>query len=113
MAWAIAGFALVALLVLWFLAPRNELSAPPTFSSIIPPASASFQIEGDKGAPPALAPDGSAIVFGAGDELWYRSLRRGTERVLSGTHGATFPFWSSDSSSIGFFADAKLKTLVP
>jgi hypothetical protein len=50
-------------------------------------------------------------VFGAGDELWYRSLRGGTERVLLGTHGATFPFWSPDSSSIGFFADAKLKTL--
>src|SRR5262249_407329 len=65
----------------------------------------------DQGAPPALAPDGSAIVFGASDELWYRSLRAGTERALPGTHSATFPFWSPDSSAIGFFADAKLKTL--
>ncbi|HYL14357.1 MAG TPA: protein kinase [Terriglobales bacterium] len=110
-AWAIAAFALLAMLAFWFLSPKSEISAPPTYSSIIPPAGASFQIEGDQGAPPAVAPDGSAVVFGAGDDLWYRSLRGGTERVLPGTHGATFPFWSFDSSSIGFFADAKLKTL--
>jgi eukaryotic-like serine/threonine-protein kinase len=110
-AWAVAAFALLALLAFWLLPPRGEFSALPTYSSIIPPVGASFQIEGDQGAPPALAPDGSAVVFGAGDELWYRSLRGGTERVLAGTHGATFPFWSPDSSSIGFFADAKLKTL--
>jgi hypothetical protein len=30
---------------------------------------------------------------------------------LPGTQGATFPFWSPDSFSIGFFADGKLKTL--
>jgi eukaryotic-like serine/threonine-protein kinase len=110
-AWAVAAFALLTLLAFWLLPPKKEFSAPPTYSSIIPPAGTSFQIEGDQGAPPALAPDGSAVVFGAGDELWYRSLRGGTERALPGTRGATFPFWSSDSSSIGFFADAKLKTL--
>lgn len=111
LAWAAAALALLALLVVWVGGPKNEVSAPPTYSSIIPPPAASFQIEGDQGAPPALAPDGNAIVFGAGDELWFRSLRGGTERVLSGTHGATFPFWSPDSSNIGFFADGKLKIL--
>src|SRR5262249_35338900 len=29
----------------------------------------------------------------------------------AGTDGATFPFWSPDSLSIGFFADGKLKRL--
>jgi serine/threonine protein kinase/Tol biopolymer transport system component len=110
-AWAVAAIALLAVLALWLIPPKIESSGPPTYSSIVAPGGASFQIEGDQGAPPALAPDGSAVVFGAGDELWYRSLRGGTERVLPGTHGATFPFWSFDSSSIGFFADAKLKSL--
>jgi len=110
-AWAVTAFVLLASVASWLLRPRSEFSALPTYSSIIPPVGTSFQIEGDQGAPPALASNGRAVVFGAGDDLWYRSLRGGTERALPGTHGATFPFWSSDSSSIGFFADAKLKTL--
>jgi hypothetical protein len=32
-------------------------------------------------------------------------------RELRGTDGATFPFWSPDSRSVGFFADGKLKTV--
>ncbi|MGH9714438.1 MAG: protein kinase domain-containing protein [Candidatus Acidiferrales bacterium] len=110
-AWAVAASVLLASVAFWFLRPKSEFSAQPTYSSIVPPDGTSFQIEGDLGTPPALAPNGSAIVFGAGDELWYRSLRGGAERVLSGAHGAIFPFWSPDSSSIGFFADSKLKTL--
>jgi serine/threonine protein kinase len=111
LAWAIASAALLALAALWSLRPRNRFSPLPTYSFIDPPAATSFQIEGDQGAPPALSPDGGAVVFGAGDELWFRSLRTGAERILPSAHGAIFPFWSPDSSSIGFFADSKLKTL--
>ena len=110
-AWAVTASVLLASLAIWLLRPKSEFSTQPTYSSIVPPAGTSFQIEGDLGTPPALAPDGSAIVFGAGDEVWYRSLRRGTERVLPGAHGGMYPFWSPDSSGIGFFADGKLKTL--
>jgi len=31
--------------------------------------------------------------------------------MLNGTEGAIFPFWSPDSRSVGFFADAKLKKI--
>ena len=31
--------------------------------------------------------------------------------VLSGTNGASFPFWSNDNQSVGFFADGKLKKI--
>jgi eukaryotic-like serine/threonine-protein kinase len=109
--WTVATLAILAVLAVWFFRPNHVTPAVPTYASIVPPAGSSFQIEGDLGAPPALAPDGSAVVFGAGDELWYHSLRTGAERVLPGAHGATLPFWSPDSSSIGFFADFKLKTL--
>jgi len=111
LAWTMASAALLALVALWFLRPRDSFSPLPTYSFIDPPATTSFQIEGDQGAPPALSPDGGAVLFGAGDELWYRSLRTGAERILPSAHGAIFPFWSPDSSSIGFFADGKLKTL--
>ncbi len=32
-------------------------------------------------------------------------------QMLTGTDGATFPFWSPDSRSLAFFADNKLKTI--
>ena len=41
--------------------------------------------------------------------LWLRPLASTSGRLLPGTEGATFPFWSPDGRSIGFFADQKLK----
>jgi serine/threonine protein kinase len=63
----------------------------------------------------ALSPDGRQIVFVASgaksSQLWLRSLTTGTAQPLSGTEGAWLPFWSPNSRSIGFFADASLKRL--
>ena len=63
----------------------------------------------------ALSPDGRQIVFVASGDgvsrLWLRSLATTTAQPLAGTEGATFPFWSPDSRSIGFFAGAALKRL--
>jgi len=63
----------------------------------------------------AISPDGLKIVFVAGSgvqsQLWLRSLKDPVAQPLPDTQGATLPFWSPDSKSIGFFADAKLKRL--
>jgi Tol biopolymer transport system component len=63
----------------------------------------------------ALSPDGRMMVFtGTADEqssLWLRSLDSGSAKPLRGTEGGIFPFWSPDSRSVGFFADAKLKRI--
>ncbi len=63
----------------------------------------------------ALSPDGRQIVFVASGDgasrLWLRSLASTTAQPLAGTEGATDPFWSPDSRSIGFFADGALKRL--
>jgi len=63
----------------------------------------------------AIAPDGSQLVFvatSAGREmLWLRALDDVTARPLAGTEDATFPFWSPDGRSIGFFADRQLKRI--
>ena len=112
LAWSFAVLAsITALAVFFFRRPDAAAPAFPAFSSIIPPAGTSFEIEGDMGTQPALSPDGSSLVFGAGGELWLRSLRTGSERTLPGAHGAMNPFWSPDSLSVGFFTDGKLKTL--
>jgi eukaryotic-like serine/threonine-protein kinase len=63
----------------------------------------------------ALSPDGRQIVFvAAGDgasRLWVRPLDKTTAQPLAGTEGASYPFWSPDSRSVGFFADNKLKRI--
>jgi Tol biopolymer transport system component len=63
----------------------------------------------------ALAPDGRHLVFtGASDgvnRLWLRELNQPTSRLLPGTEGAYAPFWSPDSSEIGFFAVGKLRRI--
>ena len=63
----------------------------------------------------ALSPDGRQIVFVASGDgssrLWLRSLAMTTAQPLTGTEGATFPFWSPDGRAIGFFAAGALKRL--
>ena len=109
--WAIAALAVLSALALLFLRPHSSLSTFPVYSSIDAPQGTTFEIEGDMGAQPALSPDGTSLVFGAADDLWLRSLRNGSEHILTGARGALNPFWSPDSASIGFFSEGKLKTL--
>ena len=63
----------------------------------------------------AISPDGRKVVFTGTSEgqtrLWVRSLGLTLAQPLTGTDGATFPFWSPDSQSIGFFADRQLKRI--
>jgi serine/threonine protein kinase len=63
----------------------------------------------------AISPDGRRLVFSASNEgksqLWVRSLDSLAAQPLEGTDGASSPFWSPDSASIGFFADNKLKRI--
>jgi tRNA A-37 threonylcarbamoyl transferase component Bud32 len=63
----------------------------------------------------ALSPDGTQIAFIANQDrvpvLWVRRLDAIENRALSGTGGASFPFWSPDGRTIGFFAGDKLKRI--
>ncbi len=63
----------------------------------------------------AISPDGKTVAFVArfegGSRLWVRSLDSATARALPGTESATFPFWSPDGRSLGFFADRQLKRI--
>ena len=63
----------------------------------------------------ALTPDGTQLAFVANQNrvpmLWVRPLDAVESRVLPGTEGASFPFWSPDGHNIGFFAGGKLKRI--
>jgi serine/threonine protein kinase len=77
---------------------RLELTTPPTDDPTM-----------------ALTLDGTQIAFIANQNrvpmLWVRALDGGENRVLPGTENASFPFWSPDGRSIGFFADGKVKRI--
>ena len=106
-AWLVAIVSLVVVIVLsalYFLkAPAEEkhrlleVNTPPTTE----PSSL------------AISPDGSHLVFVGSNQgtqqLWLRPLGKRDAQPLPGTEDATFPFWSPDSRSIGFFAGGQLK----
>ncbi len=65
----------------------------------------------------ALSPDGRLLAFiaprpnGGGNVLWVHEIGSAEMRVLENTEGGSYPFWSPDGRSIGFFADGKLKRI--
>ncbi|MEO5937367.1 MAG: protein kinase, partial [Terriglobales bacterium] len=60
-----------------------------------------------------VSPDGNYVVYGASvngvNQLWLQSMDSETPMPMTGTEAATFPFWSADSRSIGFFSGSRLK----
>ena len=114
LAW-IAALAVAAVVIVALAVPamRHLREAPPssppeTRVDIVTPTT-------DSPTSFALSPDGRQIVFVAlgegGSRLWLRSLATTTAQPLAGTEGASYPFWSPDSRSVGFFADGKLKRI--
>jgi eukaryotic-like serine/threonine-protein kinase len=72
-----------------------------------------FQLD-DSNAALALSPDGQRLALAASgpaasQRLWIRSLTGDEPQPIAGTEGATYPFWSPDGRSLGFFAGQKLK----
>ena len=114
--WAvIATLAVFSLAALAWIYLREPADTPLRYVAILPPAKTSFDFATNLG-PVALSPDGKRMVFAATGEdgksqLWLRALDTANAQPLQNTEGGTFPFWSSDSRSVGFFADGKLKKL--
>ncbi|MFZ0760511.1 MAG: protein kinase, partial [Candidatus Sulfotelmatobacter sp.] len=116
-AWAggvVAAILLSAAATMFFYHPAQ--SAHSIRTVIDPPEKTTLNLTGDSAGPPVLSPDGSTIAFSAtGTDgktaLWVRPMNLLEARMLPSTEGAIFPFWSPDGSSLGFFADSKLKTI--
>ena len=109
-AWAMAAVALAAALVLSVPALMHlreaPTDAPEMRTEIVTPSTSDLVSF-------ALSPDGRQIVFVASGDgpsrLWLRRLDSTETKPLSGTEGATYPFWSPDSRSVGFFSGGSLK----
>jgi serine/threonine protein kinase len=108
--WAVAAL-LVALLLTLGLFRRPGPQPLPVRSSLLPPPNVSFLPYNF-----AISPDGSRLAFVAlGPDgktaLWVRGLSSSSAQQLTGTEGASYPFWSPDSLRVGFFAEGRLKTI--
>ena len=112
----IAALTLALGLLAGFFLHRPAPPAPSIRTVINAPEKTHFNLTGDNAGPPVISPDGSAIAFAANgtdgrSSLWIRQANSLEAHQLPGTEGAIFPFWSFDSHSIAFFADAKLKAM--
>jgi len=114
--WAMAGaLALVLMLVLW--APWRSVVAAPTLLRLNAELGADVSLAFGSGDAASLSPDGAVVAFvaqssgGGSPQLYVRRLNQPLATPLSGTEGASSPFFSPDGQSLAFFADGKLKRI--
>ncbi|HSE48433.1 MAG TPA: protein kinase [Terriglobales bacterium] len=115
-AWALAGALLaVTAASAWFVWRLTSEPKQVIRASILPPDKVRFELLAG-GGPAQLSPDGHYVVYGgvssgAARQLWLQALDASAPQPLPGTESATYPFWSPDSRSIGFFSGTKLKRI--
>jgi serine/threonine protein kinase len=110
--WAISGALAVTLAIALVAGYPNRApdSPAPLRASLLPPKDSRIRPYEF-----ALSPDGRKIAFVSygpardEDTIWVRSLGSTSARLLEGTENASYPFWSPDSKSIGFFTGDTLK----
>jgi Tol biopolymer transport system component len=99
----------------WLARGVAPMGAPDTTVdrvSLLPPDGSLLQL----GEAPQVSPDGRRVAFVASDGagrnvIHVRERDALASRVLPGTEDAALPFWAPDSQRLGFFADARLKTV--
>jgi Tol biopolymer transport system component len=114
LAWIVAGAALAAALALALIFARRSPSPARTLRAAIElPEGALID---KQNASLALSPGGRTLAFvaeGADGKLqiYLRALDGVAAPALAGTEDATYPFWSPDGRSLGFFSGGKLKRI--
>ena len=112
---AIGATALAAILLLttlWgWLRPASESPTNPVRFAITLPED--HQFSNVPGADVAFSPDGSRFVYrgqsAGGTQLFVRAIDELETRPISGTEGASQPFFSPDGRWLGFYGDGQLK----
>ncbi|HEX6159507.1 MAG TPA: protein kinase, partial [Thermoanaerobaculia bacterium] len=109
----LGALALAMMLLAAALWPKKEAARAPYRFGVHPPNGSTFPSLGEGGGF-ALSPDGRQLVFEATTPdgrtyLWLRTLDDDEPKMLAGTEGGEYPFWSPDARTVAFFADGKLK----
>lgn len=108
-----ATLAVLGTLLGWQVLGRPK--APPLFNTALPsPADQAFHLISARPGPAAISPDGTMVVYSARDNtgtfrLYLRHLDSPDGTTISGTEGASYPFWSPDNRYVGFFDDDESK----
>ncbi|MCH7945387.1 MAG: PD40 domain-containing protein [Armatimonadetes bacterium] len=99
---------------LWLFSPAPVAETPLRRFAIAPPVSVAADVWGGGRYDNSLAisPNARHIAFveaGGQGRLWVQDLDQQQPRAIEGTEGARSPFWSPDSTVIGFAADGEVK----
>lgn len=114
LAWIVAGvLLLLTLAVTWVYITRQPKAETRAIKLLMLPPEKTFLMAGQ---PPLISPDGKTLAFVAMDDsgrslLFVRPLDSLAARPVEGSDGASLPFWSPDSRSLGFFATGNLKRI--
>ena len=106
--WVVAGLLLLSIAGLAFWWPRSRQATATMYFNSSVPFPAQYV---------ALSPDGQTLAFVAYSNqanknvIYIQQIGGRTASALLGTEGATYPFWSPDGRSLGFFAQGKLKRI--
>jgi tRNA A-37 threonylcarbamoyl transferase component Bud32 len=105
--------ALIAIGLLgWTLFVQRGQAPNPTVRLEIPPPPGLQYFPFPQVGPPIISPNGKLIVLPMtdGNRVFFtlRALNSSEMKVLDGTEGGTFPFWSPDSRHIAFFQKGRL-----
>jgi eukaryotic-like serine/threonine-protein kinase len=106
--WAVAALLLVVTLGFLGWSLRNRITPPTMYFNSAVPFPAQYV---------ALSPEGQTLAFVAYSKqanknvIYVQPIGGRSANWLQGTEGATYPFWSPDGRSLGFFAQGKLKRI--
>jgi eukaryotic-like serine/threonine-protein kinase len=113
--WIAAPTLLVGALGGWGI---SHLGQPPADDrvfrlQITPPEGGRFVFSANGVGGIALSADGRTAAYVASGQrktgLWIHPLDGTTARLIAGTEGAAYPFWSPDNKSVAFFTRRKLQ----
>ena len=109
--WIVATLATLAAIGLAALAAHRPI-APERLSRFEVRAPDGGAFQGILGVSSVISPDGStlalAVTTKTGPRLFLRALGSAVLSPVAGSEGASNPFWSPDSRSLGFFAAGKM-----
>ena len=109
--WLAAALALAAVsAVTWIVARRSAPTTRMEFALAVPEEMSISHM--------ALSRDGTMLVLVSPEEssalpmLFIQRVGSPSVTPLPGTQGASYPFWSPDNTSVGFFANGKLEKML-
>jgi serine/threonine-protein kinase len=112
-----AAIAVIAILItaiaVWTFKPSAS-TAPFNIARLSVTLEPGEELRGINGPPVALSPNGAVLAYastrrGALPLLYLRTIDNTEARAVTGSDGASLPFFSANGQWVGFFAQSKLK----